>query len=91
MRGKMTTRYDYRNVNADCTGCNNSHYSKYEQKDMAALCRGHRQKMGARAANKLYRISQDSGNWDVSELDQLSAAARLGFPVCKQLYDELTN
>ena len=89
MRGKMMTRFDPRNVNAECTGCNNSHYSKYELKDMALYAENVDIKWGAGTAAELYRLSKQTKQWEIKELEQLVAAAKMGCPVYKHLYEEI--
>ena len=86
----MPTRYDYRNVNAEGEECNRSHIRKYGMKDMDLYRENLDKRWGRGTAQRLYRLSQKTKQWDVKDLDALTAAARMGFPVYKQLYDELS-
>jgi hypothetical protein len=91
MREKQGTRFDPRNVNAECIGCNHSHNTKYGKKDMALYAYNIDQKWGEGTANELFKISMQTKQWDVRELEQLSCAARIGYAVYLQLYNGLTS
>jgi hypothetical protein len=46
--------------------------------------------MGKGTAAELYRLSKQTKQWEVKHLEQLIAAAKMGYPVYKQLYEEIT-
>lgn len=80
----MSTRWDWRNVNGQCSGCNTFRGGLPYEYGLALD-----KKWGKGTAKQLYKISMKQKQWDIKEIEQLTHAARLGFNAYKQLYGEL--
>lgn len=90
MREIMATRWDYKNVNGEGSSCNQGHVRKYGIKDMDLYRENLDARWGDGTANNLYQISKKSKQWALNEINLLKDAARKGYPVYKQIYDELS-
>ncbi len=87
----MGTRFDPRNLNLEGYGCNRSHVTKYGIKDMEMYRRNIDKKWGRGTADKLYKLSMKTKQWEIRELEQMTDACRKGYPVFVQLYNELMS
>jgi hypothetical protein len=89
-RELMSTRFNYQNVNAEGKGCNRgTHNNKYGMKDMDLYRENLDKRWGRGTAQRLYKLSQQLRQWDERDLNVLTDAARRGFAVYRQVYDEL--
>lgn len=89
-REDMPTRYHPWNVNREGKGCNRgTHSVKFASKDMDLYRENLNVRWGKGTTEFLYRLSQNIEPWETRELEQLRAAARIGYPVYLQLYREL--
>lgn len=88
-RGMMPTRWDPINVNKEGYGCNRTHVTKYGIKDMELYRENLDKRWGKGTATMLYKISQSMRQFSIEEMQQLTHAAKLGYPAYQQLYSEL--
>lgn len=88
-RELMATRYHPFNVNAEGTGCNLGHVSKYGIKEMDLYRENLDAKWGAGTADFLFKLSQKSEPWETAELEQLRSAAKHSVAAYAKLYFEL--
>jgi hypothetical protein len=82
----MATRFDYHNVAKQCRKCNHFNSGMPYEFSLAID-----RTWGKGTSARLHKLSHTIKQWDVRELDQLASAAKLGMPVYRQLYDELTS
>lgn len=80
----MATRFHYQNVNAQCVKENRFEGGKPYEYSLALD-----KKWGKGTAQKLYKLSQKSVQWEIAELEQLTSAAKHSFLAYQQLYDQL--
>lgn len=80
----MSTRFNPRNGNKQCPGCNTFNYGK-EYEYGLALDR----KYMEGTAKILFDTSKQTKQWTITELEQLTDAAKRGYPIYVQLYNEL--
>lgn len=82
--GAGSTRFHPWNIHLQCYGCN-VEYSGKTYEHGVFIDKLH----GRGAAAFLERLSRKTEPWDTRELDQLKAAARMGYQVFLQVYMEL--
>jgi hypothetical protein len=85
-RELMTTRWDYRNVNGQGVKENRFEGGRTYEQSLEIDRR-----WGRGVAKELMRKSAQIRQWDIRDLDVLTDAARRGFFVYKQVYDELAG
>ena len=89
-RELMSTRFHPFNLNNEGTGCNRgTHNNKYGMKDMDLYRENIDKKWGAGTAQFLYKLSQKIEPFTTDELEQIRTAAKMGYPVFRQIYFEL--
>lgn len=92
-RELLATRWDYRNVNGEGEGCNMGHKRKYGIKDMDVYRENLNNRWGAWTAEALYERSKPfkGHRFTLIEIKTLSDAARKGWRVYHQIYDEINT
>jgi hypothetical protein len=79
----MATRFNPANLNKQCAGCNVYGDGKAYEHGMAID-----QKYMQGTAARLYQLSKTIKQWEPKHLEQLFSAAKKGYSVYVQLYNE---
>jgi hypothetical protein len=82
----MATRFDYRNVAGQCREEN-----RFEGGRPYEFALAIDKKFGKGIAQKLYKLSHISRQWEIKDLEQLTSAARHSYLAYTTLYDELSK
>ena len=79
----MSTRWDYKNCNSQCSKCNRFESRGYEYGINLD------KRWGKGTAKELFHLSMKMKNWTAEEINQLTDAAKRGYRIYVQLFDEL--
>ena len=82
----MGTRFSYQNVAKQCKKCNRFEGGRPYEFSVAIDKR-----YGKGTAKKLYQLSMKIRQWEISELEQLTGAAKHSWLAYTTLYDELAK
>ena len=96
-RERMATRFHPRNVNKECSKCNNSHVSGYRPDKGFPYSLAIDAKYGNGCALFLYNLSHPKHeiggtkdeSWEIGELEQLKSAAKISVRAYEQVYYSL--
>lgn len=82
----MATRFDYRNLRAQCRKCNRFEGGRPYELGLAID-----EAWGKGTAQKLFQLSKTIKQWELDELEQLESAAKHSFLAYRMVYDQLVG